>query len=81
MKNSADIGGCYPPQLLASVDNNVLDLQNSSFPTQPHSIIANYTTKAVVFIKKRSPAALLPFKGQVKEMKIVKWSIVTKVQG
>ena len=52
MKNSADIGGCYLPQLLASVDNNVLDLQNSSYPTRPHSIIANYTTKAVVFNKK-----------------------------
>jgi len=25
------------------VDNTLLDLQNSSYPTQPHSIIANYT--------------------------------------
>ena len=38
MKNSADLGGCYPPQPSASVDNNLLDLQNSSYPTQPHSI-------------------------------------------
>ena len=27
--------------LLASVDSTLLDLQNSSYPTQPHSIIAN----------------------------------------
>jgi len=42
MKNSADLGGCYPPRLSASVDNTLLDLQNSSYPTQPHSIIAKY---------------------------------------
>ena len=41
-KNSADLGGCYPPPPSASVDNTLLDLQNSSYPTQPHSIIANY---------------------------------------
>ena len=42
MKNSADFGGCYPPRPLASVENTLLDLQNSSYPTQPHSIIAKY---------------------------------------
>ena len=42
MKNSADLGGCYPPRPLASVDNTLLYLQNSSYPTQPHSIIAKY---------------------------------------
>ena len=41
MKNSADHGGCYPQRLK---DNTLLDLQNSSYPTQPHSIIANYAT-------------------------------------
>ena len=35
MKNSADLGGCYPQRLK---DNTLLDLQNSSYPTQPHSI-------------------------------------------
>ena len=40
MKNSADLEGYYPPRPLASVDNTLLDLQNSSYPTQP--IIANY---------------------------------------
>ena len=42
MKNSADLGGCYPPRPSASVDNTLLDLQNSSYPTRPHSIIVNY---------------------------------------
>ena len=42
MKNSADLGECYPPRPTASVDNTLLDLQNSSYPTQPHSIIAKY---------------------------------------
>ena len=42
MKNSADLGGCCPPWPSASVDNTLLDLQNSSYPTQPHSIIATY---------------------------------------
>ena len=46
MKNSADLGGCYPPRPSASVDNTLLDLQNSSYPTQPHSIIAKYTMMA-----------------------------------
>ena len=40
MKNSADLGGCYPPRPSASVENTLLDLQNSSYPIQPHSIIA-----------------------------------------
>ena len=42
MKNSADLRGCYPPWPLASVDSTFLDLQNSSYPTQPHSIIAKF---------------------------------------
>ena len=37
MKNSADLGGCYPG--CCSVDNTLLDRQNFSYPTQPHSII------------------------------------------
>ena len=43
MKNSADLGGCYPPQPSASVDNTLLDPQSSSYPTQPHSVIAKYS--------------------------------------
>ena len=34
MKNSADLGGCYPPRPSASVYNTLLDLQNSSYPTK-----------------------------------------------
>ena len=34
MKNSADLGGCYPPRSSASADNTLLDLQNSSYPTK-----------------------------------------------
>ena len=44
-ENSADPGGCYPPRPSASVDNSLLDLQNSSYPTHPHSIIAKYLYK------------------------------------
>ena len=31
------------PWPLASVDNTVLDLHNSSYPTQPYSLLANYS--------------------------------------
>ena len=48
MKNSADLGGCYPLPPSASVDNTLLDLQNSSYPTQPHPIIAKYFRKSVM---------------------------------
>ena len=34
MKNSADLGGCSPPQPSAPGDNTLLDLQNSSYPTK-----------------------------------------------
>ena len=34
MKNSADRGGCYPPRSKTKVDNNLRDLQNSSYPTK-----------------------------------------------
>ena len=36
MKNSADLGGCYPQRLKAKVDNTLLNLQNSSYPTYYH---------------------------------------------
>ena len=36
MENSADLGECC---------NTFRDLQNSSYPTQLHSIIANYVTE------------------------------------
>ena len=43
MKNSVDLGECYPPRPKAEVDNTLLDLQNSSYPTQLHSITAKYS--------------------------------------
>ena len=36
----------YNPKAL--VDNTLLDLQNSSHPTQPHSIIAKYLTSRML---------------------------------
>ena len=48
MKNSADLGGCYPPRPSASVDNTLLNLQNSSYPTQPHSVITKYTVATTI---------------------------------
>ena len=42
MKNFADLGGCYPRWPSASVDSTLFDLQNSSYPTQPHSIVPKY---------------------------------------
>ena len=39
MKNHGDLGGCYPPRLTASTDNTLLDVHNSSYDTQPHSLI------------------------------------------
>ena len=54
MKNSADLGGCYPPLPSAYVENKLL-LRNSSYPTQPHSIIAKYldaTLTSLILIQK-----------------------------
>ena len=44
MKKSVELGGCYPPRPPASVDNTLLDLQNSSYPTKLKqiSIMTNY---------------------------------------
>ena len=48
MKNSTDLGGCYPPRPSASVYNTLLDLQNSSYPTQPHSIIVKCQINQII---------------------------------
>ncbi len=39
----------YQPQLLASVDNDNLRLDNSSQLSQPHSIIVKYHAKTLKF--------------------------------
>ena len=38
MKNYGDLGGCYPPR----PDNTLLDLHNSSYDIQPHSLSVKY---------------------------------------
>ena len=53
MKNSADLGGCYPPRPSASVDNTLLDLKNSSYPTQPHSKTAKYYISIISLLQRR----------------------------
>jgi len=52
MKNSADLGGFHPPQPSALLDSTLLGLQNSSYPAQPHSIIAKYQIVALHTKKK-----------------------------
>ena len=47
MKNYGDLGGCYPPRPTASTDNTLLDLHNSSYDTQPHSLIVNYANVGI----------------------------------
>ena len=39
MKNYGDLGGYYLPRPTASTDNNLLDLHNYSYDTQPYSLI------------------------------------------
>ena len=36
MKNYADFGGCYLPRASDNTPYTLLDLQNSSYHTQPH---------------------------------------------
>ena len=52
MKNNADLGSCFQPRPSASVGNTLRDLQNSSYPTQSHSIIANYVFSFAMELKK-----------------------------
>ena len=51
MNNKAIIAGCYPPPPSASVDNTFLDLQNSSYPAQPHSLWLLLSVLYLVFLK------------------------------
>ena len=54
MKNYADLRGCYPPRPLASVDNILLDLHNSSNPTLPHSTIVIPPLQCLFCIRRSS---------------------------
>ena len=42
----------------ALVDNTLLDLVNSLYPTQPHSLIANYSTLSILTICKKKHATI-----------------------
>ena len=42
MKNYGDLGGCWLMLPMASMDNTLLDLHNSSQDTQRHSLTVNY---------------------------------------
>ena len=56
MENSADLGGFYPPRPSASVDKTLVDLENSSYPIQPHLSVYDrhiFGSSSVVFDKLR----------------------------
>ena len=63
MKNYADRGGW--------ADNTLLDLQNSSYHTQPHPIIVNYFF----------PTFLLSFRKITKLRKVVPNSLIVNAYG
>ena len=50
--------------LSTSADNTLLDLLNSSYPTQPHSLIANYKNGGQIKRKSstKHPGGLIYFK-------------------
>ena len=53
MKNHADLRGCYPPRPSASVDNTLIDLLNSSYPTKAEFINCQLYTAHVHVLKER----------------------------
>ena len=65
MKDSADLGGCYPPRPWASVDNTLFDLQKSSYPTRPHSITANSRLVWQMFIAQMAPGGPVKYYGDL----------------
>ena len=71
MKNYADLGGCFPSRPSASVDNTLLDLLNSLYPTQPHPLIAKYNIKKNVLAdqgsRQASPSSIFHIKKNPKK--------------
>ena len=55
MKNFADQGGCYPQRPKAEVDNNLRDLQNSSYPTKAEFNYAFIHSKYLPVLEVDSP--------------------------
>ena len=64
MKNYGDLGGCYRPRPTASTENTFLDLHNSSYDTQPHSLINsnnnNKHTKCMFLVIKHMSISCFP---------------------
>ena len=55
--NSAFVGQkeiCRSRRVLSSVDNTLLDLHNSSYPTQPRSLIGKSFTSCAYFFLRES---------------------------
>ena len=65
MKNSAVLGGCYPPRHSTSMENTLLDLQSSSYPTQPHSITAPFNNMRTPTFKAQPTNAFFATVNQV----------------
>ena len=63
MKNYGDRGGCYPSRPEAEADNSLRELNNSSYDTQPHSLIVKYSGNGAPVATERITAYLKPFFG------------------
>ena len=63
MKNYGDRGGCYPSTPQAEADNSLRELNNSSYGTQPHSLIVKYSGNGAPVATERITADLKPFLG------------------
>ena len=63
MKNYGDRGGCYPSRPQAEADNSLRELNNSSYDTQPHSLIVKYSGNGAPVATERITADLKPFFG------------------
>ena len=63
MKNYGDRGGCYPSRPEAEADNSLRELNNSSYDTQPHSLIVKYSGNGAPVATERITADLKPFFG------------------
>ena len=68
MKNYGDRGGCYPSRPQAEADNSLRELNNSSYDTQPHSLIVKYSGNGAPVATERITADLKPFFWDEKRM-------------
>ena len=68
MKNYGDLGKCYLPRPTTSTNNTLLDFHNSSYDTQPQSLIVKYffmyffpLLKTLIFVRMHHLIAPKPF--------------------